>query len=264
MAEYKNAAGGFKEAVCIDVGRVYDSCCDRDCLEDLRCFFTPRGQDIIDQALSIRARSAEVINVFIDVEPVNFNRCYYSCDMTFFFLVNFEVFTGPRCAPIDVKGICFFEKKVILFGSEGNVKVFSSEFTPDENDDQLPVSSNLPVCSVDVVDPVVLDAKLCPAKCCDPVRPIPACVCNRVGGEIVQSGPFTNNVTVTLGLFTITKLIRNVQILIPVYDFCIPEKECVGSSDNPCELFRNIQFPIDEFFPPHCDSGNCGKDNCCR
>ena len=28
----------FKEAVCIDAGRVYDSCCDRDCLEDLRVY----------------------------------------------------------------------------------------------------------------------------------------------------------------------------------------------------------------------------------
>ena len=39
MAELKNGcppeSATFKEAVCIDAGRVYDSCCDRDCLEDL-------------------------------------------------------------------------------------------------------------------------------------------------------------------------------------------------------------------------------------
>ena len=34
----------FKEAVCIDVGRVFDSCCDRDCLEDLRVYFSEDGQ----------------------------------------------------------------------------------------------------------------------------------------------------------------------------------------------------------------------------
>jgi hypothetical protein len=31
----------------------------------------------------------------------------------------------------------------------------------------------------------------------------------------------------------------------------MPEKECVsGSEDDPCDLFKNIKFPIDEFFPP--------------
>ena len=34
------ANGCFKEAVCIDAGRIYDSCGDKDCLEDLRVYFT--------------------------------------------------------------------------------------------------------------------------------------------------------------------------------------------------------------------------------
>ena len=68
----------FKEAVCIDAGRVYDSCCDRDCLEDLRCYFSPSAQSIVDTATSVRVRSAEVSKVYIDVEPVSFNRGYYS------------------------------------------------------------------------------------------------------------------------------------------------------------------------------------------
>ena len=68
---------GFKEAVCIDAGRVYDSCCDRDCLEDLRCFFTAEAQAYIDQAISVRLKSAEVLNVLIDVQPVSFNKGFY-------------------------------------------------------------------------------------------------------------------------------------------------------------------------------------------
>ena len=34
--------GCFKEAVCIDASRVYDSCGDKDCLEDLRVYFFAR------------------------------------------------------------------------------------------------------------------------------------------------------------------------------------------------------------------------------
>ena len=54
----------------------------------------------------------------------------------------------------------------------------------------------------------------------------------------------------SIGLFIIVQMVRNVQMLIPAYDFCVPEKECVASSDNPCELFRRIDFPTSEFFPP--------------
>ena len=33
--------GNIKEAVCIDGLRIYDSCSDKDCLEDLRVYFPP-------------------------------------------------------------------------------------------------------------------------------------------------------------------------------------------------------------------------------
>ena len=83
---------GCKEAVCIDAGRVYDSCSDKDCLEDLRVFFTERDQMVIDHAVSVRAKKAEVISTYIDVEALPFNRGYYSCDLTFFFNVEVEAF----------------------------------------------------------------------------------------------------------------------------------------------------------------------------
>ena len=101
MADLRNGCfpENVKEAVCIDAGRVYDSCCDRDCLEDLRCFFLPETQALINRAISVRLRSAEVLNVFIDVEPVSFNKGFFSCDLTFFFLLSFDLFTSSRGCP---------------------------------------------------------------------------------------------------------------------------------------------------------------------
>ena len=62
---------------------------------------------------------------------------------------------------------------------------------------------------------------------------------------------FAKRVFVSLGIFSIIKIERHVQLLIPSYDFCIPQKECVGATDdNPCDLFERIDFPVDEFFPP--------------
>ena len=110
MADLRNGCptdGSFKEAVCIDAGRVYDSCCDRDCLEDLRCFFLPENQALINNAISVRLRSAEVLNVFIDVEPVNFNKGFFSCDLTFFFLLGFDAETTTQAKALTARNALF-------------------------------------------------------------------------------------------------------------------------------------------------------------
>lgn len=268
MADLKNGCppenGGFKEAVCVDAGRVYDSCCDRDCLEDLRCFFLPEDQGLICNAISVRLRSAEVLNVFIDVEPVNFNKGFFSCDLTFFFLLEFDVFTAPHSCPQCVRGISSYSKKVILFGSDGNVKIFTNKMNDDECcDTKTRRSDNMPKCVVQAVDPIPLSARIGQIHdCYENVRCIPKSICDQIGGNVVtdlHKGDPT--VYVTLGLFTIVQLIRNVQMLIPVYDFCIPEKQCDYSTDRSCDTFKKIKFPTDDFFPPRpCDeeTHSCG------
>ena len=263
------APENFKEAVCIDAGRVYDSCCDRDCLEDLRVYFGDEAQQTVSNALNVRIKDAEVLNVLVDVEPVNFNRGYYACDLTFFFLITLDAFTAPHSLPTTVRGIAIFSKKVILFGSEGNVRIFSNMTTvEDEHDPQLYQRTNMPKCVVQTVEPIALSAKLCEVKdCCENYCHIPSSVCNCIGSPVVCELPGgTPTVYVTLGLFTIVQLIRNVQMLVPVYDFCIPEKQCDASScDQPCDVFSRIKFPTSDFFPPRpCDiddnrSGCCGK-----
>lgn len=260
MADNSN----FKEAVCIDVGRVYDSCCDRDCLEDLRCYFTAADQALISNAISVRTRSAEVLNVYIDVEPVSFNRGYFSCDLTFFFLIEFDLFLSPHAAPNTVRGIAYFNKKVILYGSEGNVKVFSNNVTlEDAMDTQLVKTSNMPRCVVQSVEPIALAARIgCVRDCYKNTCCIPSCICQCVGGPVctdIETG--TPTIFVTLGLFSIVELVRNVQMLIPVYDFCIPEKQCEDTTDHPCDVFRKLQFPTDEFFPPR--NEDCEENSGC-
>lgn len=259
----------FKEAVCIDAGRVYDSCCDRDCLEDLRCYFSSEAQALVNTASSVRVRSAEVVKVYVDVEPVNFNRGYYSCDLTFFFVMDFDLFGAPHSRPECVKGVAVFNKKVILYGSEGNVKIFSNETSlEDEIDRPGRATTNMPKCVVQCIDPIALSARIgevrdCYECCCC----IPKCVCDCLGGSVTTDGSSgTPAVYVTIGLFSIVQLIRNVQMLIPVYDFCIPEKQCDDSSDHPCDIFKRIQFPTDDFFPPRTlqndDGCGCGCSPC--
>ncbi len=249
-----NGGNCIKEAVCIHTDKVYDSCRDKECLEDLRVYLTVGDQEIVDNATSVKLQKAEIIRVYTDVEPVPFNQGYYTVDIRFFFKVTLDVFREIG-RPKRVEGLSVYDKKVVLFGSEGKAKIFRSVYQYDSNDYQAMSKTNLPNAVVEVVDPIALGAKIvdqCPKHCCDcfDISSVPEGICNCF--EDIFSDPDSDRqVFISLGLFSITKLERNVQLLIPVYDFCIPQDECVSASpSNPCELFEQITFPVDEFYPP--------------
>lgn len=265
MGDNRNSAAPdlhhIKEAICIDTNRVYDSCADKDCLTDLRVYLTDRGQCILDNASSVRPRAAQILNCLVEVEKVPFNRGCYSVDLTFFVKVILDAFTCPTAPPTTLEGLVTFSKKCILYGSEGNVKIFSSTYVCDGYDDQNPIGNTNPKAKVQCVDPIILDAKIC--RICDCCNTLGDC-CDSVPNHICRcfEGNFVNNccekaVKVTLGIFTIVQLERDVQMLIPAYDFCVPTKECCCDTEDPCDTFRKISFPIDEFFPPNMKDNDC-------
>lgn len=245
----------FREAVCINASRVYDACRDRECLENIPVYFTERDQEMINNAIGVRMKCAEVINVNIDTEPVPFNRGYYCVDLTIYFSIGVDVTVSPISNPCQIDGLAVYHKKAILFGSEGSVKIFSSDYVCGDDDIQNPCSGNLPKVVCQIAEPVCLGARLvkscdCLCSCC-----IPRCVTRRFGGSFDHNCA-EKTVEATLGIFMIIQVEREVQMLVPVYDFCMPEKICVeeGNSD-PCELFSKICFPTEAFFPP--------REDCC-
>ncbi len=255
MCDSNDVKNECSNAVCIDAMRVYDSCSDKDCINDLRVFFTEEVQALVDDAVNVRLRDAEVVTVTTNLEPVPFNKGFYSVDITFFFSVTLDLYTTAGGVPTQVQGTAMFNKKVILYGSDGNVKVFSTEYGSDPAEAQ---TLSLPRVNVQVAKPIALSARI--GSCSNLNRfpcSVPQCVCNCVGGEPTDDG--TRCVTVTLGLFSIVQIERNVQLLVHSYDFCIPKKECTNSTDNPCEVFSRLDFPKDQFFPPNiCDAKNNG------
>ena len=256
------------EAVCIQTKQIYDSCKSKECLENLRVYLSEAGQCLIDNAVGVKLRDAEIIWVFTDVEPVEFNRGFYTIDLKYFFKVTLDVSTNTQ-GTRRVSGLAVFEKKIVLFGSEGNAKIFTSKYRPKEDDICSWKKTNLPEAVVETVKPVVLSAKIVDCSCvssCDcfdvDLGNVPECIC-RVFDEALVKGADGKRVYVTLGIFTIVRLERETQLLIPSYDFCVPDNECEGAVESdPCELFENLNFPVDEFFPPtKCDFDQDG--GCC-
>ncbi|MGI5976414.1 MAG: hypothetical protein ACOX68_01780 [Candidatus Limivicinus sp.] len=239
-------SANIREAVCINTRKIFDSCRDKDCVEDLRVYPTCTSQSYIENALSIRPKNAELLYVDVNVAPVTFNKGYYTIDCSYFYRVTSEAFPGGQ----SCVGLAVFDKRVMLFGSEGKVKSYSSKkIKPIACIDELPTAI------VTSVDPVCLHAKLVDSDCPIPTdaeqRPIPEYISSSFQEKLVTNEG-SRRWLVTLGQFSIIRLERDTQLLIPAYDYCMPDKECPGAGcdQDPCSLFTKIRFPVDEFFPP--------------
>ena len=259
----------IREAVCIHTKKIFDSCRDKDCIEDLRFYPTQHSQAAIDRALSIKAGKAELLYVYIDVEPISFNRGFYTVDVRYYYRVTADAFVGAA-RPVEVTGLCIFDKRVILFGGEGSAKIFSSDAVFDGPDDQALRTTNMPTAVVEAVDPLVLGMKLvdvCECRpCCEcDLCEIPSCICGCFNSDLCFGGD-GKRIYVTLGQFSLIRLERDAQLLMPAYDYCMPEKECSCSAgcgdEDPCEIFRHVKFPVEEFFPAN--GGASGGCDCCR
>ena len=120
----------------------------------------------------------------------------------------------------------------------------------------------------EAVDPIILNMKLvdvCQCRPCDcSLTEIPQAILDCFGDSLTQGGD-VHRLYVTLGQFSIVRLERDVQLVVPMVEYAIPEKECCDSegccTEDPCEMFSRIPFPARQFTPTGCDRK---KDNDCN
>ena len=113
------------------------------------------------------------------------------------------------------------------------------------------------VAVVEVLDPMVLGSRVCPVQVCEPCSlTIPTDVQAVFGDDLVLGGD-KQRLFVTLGQFSIIRLERPAQLIVPVLDYAMPTKECCASpgatAEDPCEMFSRIPFPTRQFTPNGCD-----------
>ena len=242
---------GIREAVCIHTKKITDACRDKDCVEDLRVYLTRDSQAILDRAASAKARCVELIHVDMDVTSVPYNNGFYTLDLTFYYKVVADV-TVCGTRPVTVYGLAVFSKRAMLFGGDGSAKVFTSQSCACRGG-----TTGAPQAVVEVVDPMILassavDSCNCCCSCGD-LPELPQCVMACFDDELVLSGE-CRKLLVTIGQFSIIRLERDTQLLIPAFDYCIPTKACaeggaVGGAESPCDIFGRIEFPVDAFYP---------------
>ena len=158
------SANGVREAVCIHTKKIFSSCKDKDCIEDLTFYPTATAQSVIDASQSIRGGRVELLHVGVDVEPVSFNRGFFTVDMRFYYRVILQaVNNGMRAT--EIEGLATFDKRVMLFGGESRAKVFSSYPVPGGADYPIDLTANLPTAVVTAVDPLLLCARIVDCSC---------------------------------------------------------------------------------------------------
>ncbi|MBR4960086.1 MAG: hypothetical protein IKY52_04240 [Clostridia bacterium] len=273
MVENRNGCnsqnGRDRDMVCIDTYRVLDSCRDKDCFENVRVYLTCCGQDIIQHTNVVRSKHTKVLWAYIDTDPVPFNRGFYQLTIKIYVKILFEACLGPGNVQ-EFEGVAVVEKKVILFGSEGNVSVFKSEtqqggYCSCNTGCRQSRGNNLPVAVLETVDPIVLDVKVAEPRqrccCCCALDEIPDSVAGCFQEDLVDNDEY-NKLLVSIGFFTVVRIERPAQYLINAVEYCVPEKECtMPPPEDPCSLFRNMAFPVNEFCPPSVLPGNNGDSD---
>jgi len=192
-----------------------DSCCERECFEDLQVFFDEKDQIIVNNSVFAKNPTAVLETVNFEIERLPLQPGCYAVDMSMCFRVRCDVFLARDERPHHVTGTTYVQKRNILFGGESTAKVFSSD---GEN------LTTLPRASVQV-EPVALSCRLC---------------------EV----PKGKAVMLTLGVFIVTSLERYAQVTVPALERVVAERECATTAESSaCDVFDNMRFPVEQFCP---------------
>lgn len=242
------------EAVSVHTNRIEDACIDKDCIEDLRVYLTTGSQAALDGAVSGRAVGGELLHVQTAVKPISFNPGHFAIDLTYYFRISGEVMAG-QVRPTPIEGLSVFNKRVVLCGSSSAAKTFRSsspQFDPDAY-----YASGLPEAIVEAVDPIVLASQVLDSGADEPDQTevdLPQSILDQFDEALVMQGA-RRQLYVTLGQFTTVRLEQGAQLLIPVFESYVPDKECSdeqGEAEEPCEQFSRVEFPVDVFYPERC------------
>ena len=257
----------LQQALGIHTRKITDSCRDKDCIEDLRVYLTESSQAVLDTAAGAKVRCADLLYAYIDVEPVSFDHNHYCIDVTFYYRILADATVG-NSRPAALYGLAVFSKRAVLCGEESCAHIFTSNTQLNRADGITRYSANLPTAVVETLDPMVLSSKvrdICECKCHDQTAvQIPQAIRDMFDEPLVVSGD-ERRLFVTLGQFSIIRLERDAQLVVPVLNYSLPCKECCdtpGCGEDPCEMFSRIPFPAGKFSPTGCDCKKEQEDSC--
>jgi len=221
--------------------KIYDSCRQQDCLT-ADILGPPRaaedveigGVEFLEGDVLIPPERAATVSIedlkvktvtIVNKKPCAFRKGYWDINLKYVFeyYLTFYESDGTPISPSRIKTNSFFNRKSTLFGSDSSDITISTDLFNNESIQSGPY--------------VEVEAKAVALS-----AEINFCGCNRNDDD-------ASRIDVTIGLFSIIKLFRIVDLSIESSGFYIPE-ECEYSPINPCDYFDSLDFPTDIFAPP--------------
>jgi hypothetical protein len=232
---------------CIIALKVYDSCRHQNCLTPSEigparaAEYTKFGDESLKEGEIIRppgnAASVTIDNlkikriIIVDKQPSPFRNGYWDTDIKYVFEYRLTFREVDGCVIGQVKASNIFNMKVTLFGSMGSDLVVGTDL----------LTAFCDAVTFDAVPFIWVEAK---------GIALHAKIHRQFHEQGGRDDHCHGEVHVTLGLFSIIKLFRLVNLNVQSKGFCIPEEHCEGNPICPCEYFEDLDFPMDIFTPP--------------
>ena len=254
---------------CIIALKVYDQCRQQDCLTpemlerpfsmECQTITTESGQviatgkgspiNVPSGATDIVVKDFKLYKIETDRKQDAFRPKYYNVHVKYIFKFKLAFLNSEGCPIIlrydtvereFIEAGTTFKKAVLLFGSEGSeITIASNLFQPESH-----VLEEAPYVLVES-KAVLLDSNL------------NGCV-NSLGCDCIEGA--LNDINLTIGLFSIIKLFRLVNLLVESKGFCKPNECAEVSPLNPCDVFESMDFPFEIFNPPQKEDLGCVDD----
>ena len=90
MNQHHSLPESCANTVPIKVNRVFDSCSDRDCFSNIQILMD--GGALPENITMVKSRCVRVSDICMNIEPVPFNRGFYSIDLTYTFRIEFMAY----------------------------------------------------------------------------------------------------------------------------------------------------------------------------
>ena len=228
--------------------KVYDSCRQQNCLtyEELGparaaeqlCIGEEhhREGDIIKPPPNAASATVDKLKVkriiIVDKQPSPFKSGYWDVDVKFVFEYRITFREADACVITCIKANNIYNMKVCLFGSIGSDLVIGTDLLRAFGDSATFEAEPFVLVEAKAV---ALHAQLHYAH----------------HHEHHESDAQATEVRVTIGLFSIIKLFRLVNLTVESRGFDIPD-ECTPAPSPvcPCAFFEDMDFPMDIFAPP--------------
>lgn len=263
-------SNGNTGETCIIAQKIFDQCRIQKCLtgdmlgparaarsgapscNDMLC----EGDIIVPpcNAADVSVRDLELSRIeILRKRPNPLQKGCWDLELKYVFDYTLEFRRADGCFIGCIAASNMYNLRVTLFGStEADVTTATDQFT-DGNSNGGPFA-------VAEGKAVALAAELrypscnpCSCNCgCDP------CGCGSSNtGDAALGAPIAVNVTI--GLFTIVKLYRTVNMVVNSLGRCLPEScTSLANANDPCANFENIRFPLDIFSPSAEPKSCCG------